>query len=39
MKIHRIYLDTSVFGGCFDEGFATESLRLTLTIPQGSGEL
>ncbi len=24
----RIYLDTSVFGGCFDDEFAKDSLRL-----------
>ena len=35
MKIPRIYLDTSVFGGCFDEEFAKESLRLIEEIKAG----
>jgi hypothetical protein len=25
MKLFRVYADTSVFGGCFDEEFAKES--------------
>jgi len=28
MKPFRIYADTSVFGGCYDEEFALESMRL-----------
>ena len=35
MKTPRIYLDTSVFGGCFDEEFAKESLRLIEEIKAG----
>ena len=35
MKIPRIYLDTSVFGGCFDEEFAKESRRLIEEIKAG----
>jgi predicted nucleic acid-binding protein len=31
----RIYLDTSVFGGCFDDEFAKESLRLIEEIKAG----
>jgi predicted nucleic acid-binding protein len=39
MKIPRIYLDTSVFGGCFDEEFAKESLRLIEEIMAGKFRL
>ena len=39
MKIPRIYLDTSVFGGCFDEEFAPESLRLLEQIKAGKFRL
>ncbi len=28
MKLLRIYADTSTIGGCFDEEFAHDSLRL-----------
>jgi len=28
MKLFRIYADTSVFGGCYDDEFALESMRL-----------
>ncbi|HNR94991.1 MAG TPA: PIN domain-containing protein [Kiritimatiellia bacterium] len=35
MKVLRIYLDTSVFGGCFDEEFAKESRRLIEEIKAG----
>lgn len=28
MKLQRIYIDTSVIGGCFDDEFAAESTRL-----------
>jgi predicted nucleic acid-binding protein len=28
LKIPRYYIDTSVFGGCYDEEFAEDSLRL-----------
>lgn len=31
----RVYLDTSVFGGCFDEEFEVESLRLIRAIQEG----
>jgi len=26
-RLLRVYADTSVFGGCFDEEFKTESVR------------
>ncbi|HRT05601.1 MAG TPA: PIN domain-containing protein [Kiritimatiellia bacterium] len=39
MKTQRIYLDTSVFGGCFDEEFAKESLRLLAQIKAGKFRL
>lgn len=39
MKTLRIYLDTSVFGGCFDEEFAQESLRLIEEIKAGKFRL
>jgi predicted nucleic acid-binding protein len=39
MKIPRIYLDTSVFGGCFDEEFAKDSLRLIEEIKAGKFRL
>jgi predicted nucleic acid-binding protein len=35
MKRLRIYADTSVFGGCFDEEFADESNRLFEDIEKG----
>ncbi len=35
MKKRRIYLDTSVFGGCFDEEFAKDSLCLFEQIRRG----
>lgn len=37
----RLYLDTSVFGGCFDEaeGFATDSWRVMDAIKDGLAEL
>ena len=35
-RIPRIYLDTSVFGGCFDAEFAKESLALFELIRSGS---
>ena len=35
MKTPRIYLDTSVFGGCFDEEFSRESLLLMEEIKAG----
>lgn len=35
MKTLRIYLDTSVFGGCFDDEFARDSLRLIEEIKNG----
>jgi predicted nucleic acid-binding protein len=36
MRIPRIYLDTSVFGGCFDTEFAKESLAIFELIRSGS---
>ena len=35
----RIYLDTSVFGGCFDDEFAKDSLRLIQEIKAGKFRL
>ena len=35
MKKLRVYRDTSVFGGCFDEEFAAESRALFEEIKQG----
>lgn len=35
MKKHRIYADTSVFGGCFDEEFSEESKALFEDIKAG----
>ena len=39
MKTPRIYLDTSVVGGCFDEEFSSESLRLIEEIKAGKFRL
>jgi len=39
MKKLRIYLDTSVFGGCFDEEFAAESKQLFAEIMSGCFEV
>jgi hypothetical protein len=41
MKTWRLYLDTSVFGGCFDEAerFATDSWRIMNAIQNGLVEL
>jgi predicted nucleic acid-binding protein len=36
MRIPRIYLDTSVFGGCFDVEFAEESLAIFELILTGA---
>ena len=36
MRIPRIYLDTSVFGGCFDVEFAQESLAIFEMIRSGA---
>ncbi|MCX7001065.1 MAG: PIN domain protein [Candidatus Sumerlaeota bacterium] len=36
MKRLRIYADTSVFGGCFDEEFSRDSLRLFEEIKSGN---
>jgi predicted nucleic acid-binding protein len=36
MRTPRIYLDTSVFGGCFDIEFALESLAIFELIRSGS---
>lgn len=35
MKQHRIYADTSVFGGCFDDDFSEESKALFNEIKSG----
>jgi len=34
-KIPRIYIDTSVIGGCFDEEFADDSKRLMEAVKRG----
>lgn len=34
MKALRVYFDTSVIGGCLDNEFATESLRLVQAVQQ-----
>jgi hypothetical protein len=39
MKQLRIYLDTSVFGGCFDDEFAVESNILFKEIKKGKFKL
>ena len=35
MKRFRVYADTSVFGGCFDDEFADESKRFFAAIREG----
>lgn len=35
MKLPRFYIDTSVIGGCFDEGFIEDSLRLVAAARNG----
>jgi len=35
MKPLRIYLDTSVFGGCFDKEFSKESVKLFAAVREG----
>jgi hypothetical protein len=35
MKLQRIYLDTSVFGGCFEQEFAAWSLGLLQDVENG----
>lgn len=35
MVRHRVYLDTLVFGGCLDAGFARESLRFFALVRAG----
>ena len=35
MKRHRIYCDTSVIGGCFDEEFETDSRRFINAVKKG----
>src|ERR1017187_10505688 len=35
MKPLRVYADTSVFGGCFDDEFKTESVRFFDEVRQG----
>jgi predicted nucleic acid-binding protein len=35
MKRFRVYADTSVFGGCFDDEFADESSRFFTAIREG----
>ena len=39
MKKLRIYLDTSVFGGCFDDEFSDESRMLFEQIKDGKFKL
>lgn len=39
MKELRIYLDCSVFGGCFDEEFETASVNLIARIQKGQYKL
>ena len=34
-RLLRVYADTSVFGGCFDEEFKRESLRFFEEVGQG----
>jgi hypothetical protein len=36
MRTMRLYCDTSVFGGCFDEGFSEASNRLFEMVREGS---
>ena len=36
MKRYRIYVDTSIFGGCFDDEFAIESNKLFEEIKSGN---
>jgi hypothetical protein len=41
MQVPRIYLDTSVFSGCFESQFERESRRLVelvIVSPQGIAE-
>lgn len=35
MKPYRVYVDTSVIGGCLDEEFAADSLRLIESAKAG----
>ena len=35
MRSYRVYVDTSVIGGCLDEEFADESLRLIESAKRG----
>ncbi len=35
MKVPRIYVDTSVFGGCFDQPFAKDSQALVQMAADG----
>jgi hypothetical protein len=35
MKLPRIYLDTSIFGGCFEQEFAEWSIGLLIDIKNG----
>ncbi len=39
MRVFRIYLDTSVIGGCFDKEFAQESLRTLEAVREGKVRL
>jgi hypothetical protein len=39
MKPLRVYADTSVFGGCFDAEFATESKRFFDLVRRGGVKL
>ncbi len=35
MKKYRVYADTSVFGGCFDDEFSNESLKFFSLVREG----
>ena len=39
MRVPRIYIDTSVVGGCFDDEFATESKALFDDVVAGKAKL
>lgn len=34
MKRYRVYADTSVFGGCFDDEFSYESIKFFEEVAQ-----
>lgn len=39
METTRLYIDTSVFGGCFDEGFSEASIGLFELVREGTFRL